>query len=162
MEEDVSLCRESIYLLVCVSYFTVKSQLMHWSTGEYCRMACFPHLKSCYVKRNDQMLCFNKTMLLPKLQRQPSSENKSIRLMVWPRSESRFEPYCIVNSWTHIKLKRTGRHFSTTHKLFELSATTLTLFRVKRCLQVGEGYFVLSYVIYSICAILANFLTSDL
>jgi len=45
---------------------TVQSHLMLWSTGEYCRMACFPQLKS-YLKRNDQMLLFNKTMLLSKL-----------------------------------------------------------------------------------------------
>ena len=42
-------------------------------------------------------------------------EIKSIRLMFWPRSESRL----IENFWSHIKPKLTGKHFSTTHQLFE-------------------------------------------
>ena len=71
MEEEVSWCGEPFQLLVLVSCFTVKSQLMLWNTGEYCRKACFPQLKSCFLKRNNQMLFFNKTMLLPTLQRPP-------------------------------------------------------------------------------------------
>jgi len=77
----------------------------------------------------------------------------------------------IVNTWSHIKLKWTGIHCPATHELFEAiriewnntdSSSVLTLLSVKSCLQVGKGYSVLSYFIYSICAILANFLTSDL
>jgi len=46
-------------------------------------------------------------------------------------------------------------------KPLTLSGTTLAVLPVKTCLQVGEGYSLLSYLIYSICTILANFLTND-
>ena len=71
MEEEVSWCGKPFQLLVLVRCFTVKSKWMLWNTGEYCRKSCFPQLKSCFQKRNNQMLFFNKTMLLPTLQRQP-------------------------------------------------------------------------------------------
>ena len=71
MEEEVSWCGQPFQLLVLVSCFTVKSQSMLWNTGEYCRKACFPQLKSCFLKQKNQMLFFNKTMLLPTLQRPP-------------------------------------------------------------------------------------------
>ena len=45
-------------------------KLMLWNTGEYCRKACFPQLKI-QKKRNNQTLFFNKTILLPTLQRPP-------------------------------------------------------------------------------------------
>ena len=31
-------------------------KLMLWNTGEYCRKACFPQLKRCFLKGNNQML----------------------------------------------------------------------------------------------------------
>ena len=74
MEEEVSWCGEPFQLLVLVSCFTVTSQLMLWNTGAYCIKACFPQLKSCFLKRNNQMLFFNKTMLLPTLQRPPKQK----------------------------------------------------------------------------------------
>jgi len=40
-------------------------------------------MKSYYLKRNDQMLFLNMTMLLHKLKKK-WLENKSIRLMFWP------------------------------------------------------------------------------
>ena len=67
--EEVSWCEEPFRLLVLVSCFTVKNQLMLWNKAEYCRKAGFPQLKSCFLKRHNQVLFFNKTMLLPTLQR---------------------------------------------------------------------------------------------
>jgi len=58
-------------LLVLLSRFTVKSASMLWNLREYCRMAFFPKMKSCYLKRNDQMLL-------------KWLKNKAIRLMFWP------------------------------------------------------------------------------
>jgi len=57
-------CVESLLAAALVSYSAVKSLLM------LRRMACSPQMKSCYLKRHDQMLFFNKTILLPKFQRQ--------------------------------------------------------------------------------------------
>ena len=103
MEEEVSWWGEPIQLLVRVSCFTVKSQLMLWNTEiQYCRKACFPRLNSCFLKRNDQMLLFNKTKLLPTLQRPPGP----IRVQIWTL-------YTIKNIWSHIKHKLPGKHFST-------------------------------------------------
>jgi len=48
--------------------FTVKSNFMLLSTGEYFRMACLPQMQS-YIKWNDQMLFFNNAIFLTKLQR---------------------------------------------------------------------------------------------
>ena len=73
MEEEVSWCGQPSQLLVLVS-FTVKSQLMLWNTGEYCRKACFPQFKSFFLKQNNQVLFLNKTILLPTLQRPPKWE----------------------------------------------------------------------------------------
>jgi len=53
------------------------------------------------------------------------------------------------NIWPHIKFKQTGRHFSTPHELSEHTQT----------FNKGEGF---SMLCYSLNAILANFLTSDL
>ena len=69
IEEEVSWCGEPFQLLVLVSCFTVRSQLMLGNTGEYCRKAVFPQLKSCFRKRNNQMVFFDKTMLLPTFKR---------------------------------------------------------------------------------------------
>ena len=83
MEEEVSWCGEPFQLLVLVSCFTVKSQLMLWNTGEYCRKACFPQLFS----KAGTMLFFNKTVLLPTLQRPWTSPSGScfgpVRVQIW-------------------------------------------------------------------------------
>ena len=44
-------------------------------------------------------------------------ENKSIRLMFWPGQSPDLNP--TENIWPYIKHKLTGKHFSTTHQLFE-------------------------------------------
>ena len=77
----------------------------------------FPQLKSCFLKRNNQMLFFNKTMLLPTLQRPPKCGLRT------SPSGSCFgqspDLNSIENIWSHIKQKLTGKHCSTTHQLFE-------------------------------------------
>lgn len=54
--------------------------LMLWNTRVYCRMACFPQMKSCYLNRNDQMLFFSK------LQRQPRTSPSSSCFGLFPIS----------------------------------------------------------------------------
>ena len=76
-----------------------------WNTGEYCRKAGFPQSKSCVLKRNNQMLFFNKTVLLPTLQR-PWEQVSQAHVLT--QSVSRFQPYR--NIWSHIKHKLTGKH----------------------------------------------------
>ena len=61
-----------------------------------------------FLKRNNQMLFFNKKMLLPTLQK-TTKENKSIRLMFWSGQIPDLNP--IDNIWSHIKQKITGEHF---------------------------------------------------
>ena len=61
------------------------------------------------------MLFFNKTMLLPTRQRTPKRGLRTSRLMFWPGPD--LNP--IENIWSYIKRKLTGKHFSTTHQLFE-------------------------------------------
>ena len=91
-EEEVSCYGE-------FSAASLKSQLMLWNIGEYCRKACFPQLKSCFLKSNNQMLFFNKTMLLPTLQRPPKHGLRtSPSGLCFGRSES--SP--IENIWSHI------------------------------------------------------------
>ena len=84
-----------------ISAASLKSQLMLWNTGEYSRKAGFPQLKSCFLKRSDQMLFFNKTMLLPTPKTKTWLENKSIRLMFCPSHSPGFNP--IDNIWPRIK-----------------------------------------------------------
>jgi len=43
-EGRVSFCGEPFWMLLSVSYFTVKSHFMLWTTGEYFRTACFPQM----------------------------------------------------------------------------------------------------------------------
>jgi len=64
----------------------------------------------------------------------------SIRLMFWPGQSL------------------TGRRCSSVHEVFKPSTLiwTLTLLPVKSCLQVGKVYPMLSYFIFTICAILAS------
>jgi len=69
-------------------------------------------MKSYYLKRNDQMLFLNMTMLLHKLKKK-WLENKSIRLMFWPGQSPDLDP--IVNILAYIKLKQTQ-----TNKIFQL------------------------------------------
>ena len=92
MEEKMSWCGKPFQLLVLVSCFTVKSQLMLWNTGEYCRKACFPQLKCRFLKR-----CNFSTRQLPTLQR-PS---KSPSDMFWPSQSPDLKP--LENIWSHIK-----------------------------------------------------------
>ena len=84
MEEKVSWCGEPFQLLVLVSGFTVKSQLKLWNRGEYCRKACFPRLKSCFLKRNDQIFQQVNAPAHSAKTTKTWLENKSIRLMFRP------------------------------------------------------------------------------
>jgi len=71
------------------------------------------------LKRIDQILIFNKIVLLPKMQRQPRSGLRTSPSGSCFGLGQSSDLIPIVNIWSHIKLKRTGRHFSTTHELFE-------------------------------------------
>jgi len=128
----------------------LKSNLMLWSTGEYCRMTCFPQMKRCYSKEEWSDVIFpTRQRACQKLQKQPTKwwlENKSI--MFWPWAESRFE-------------KRTGRHFSTTYELFEAIHIEGNNTDSSSCKKLSTSFSVLLYL-HSIFAIHANFLTSDL
>lgn len=100
IKEYVSWCSKLFQLLVLVSYFTMKSQLL-WNKGEY----FFPQMKSCFLKRNK---CYFLTRFkLPK---------NGLRTSVLDWSDFEFEHYkkCLVLDWT-----QTMKHFSFAHQLLE-------------------------------------------
>ena len=171
MEEEVLWSGVPFQLLLLVSCFTVKSQLMLWNTGEYCRKTCFPQLKSCFLKGNNQIFQQDNAPAHAAKIRKMWFENKSIRLMFW--SESIFEPYI----WSHIKHKLTGKHFwlishqrfetnniewnsidSSFYKKLPISLPT----RLKHLKKWETGKAIPYSVTLSMCLLLAYFLTHDL
>jgi len=105
-------------------------------------MGCLVHTNEKLLSKEEGSDIIFKTMLLPELQRQPRSGFRT------SPSGSCFDQ--VSNELLMNCLKP-----------LKLSGTTLTLLLVKSCLQVRKGYSMLSYFIYSIRAILANFLICD-
>ncbi len=54
------------------------------------------------LSKEEQIVFFNKTMLLPTLQRQPKSGLRTIRLMFLPSQSPDLNP---IENWSHIKLQ---------------------------------------------------------